>query len=50
MRSEREIGELAGTMLTELFPGQKGIRLLGVTLSSLSESSESARGGQMSFL
>ncbi|MCP1201049.1 DNA polymerase IV [Notoacmeibacter sp. MSK16QG-6] len=37
MRSEREIGDLAGAMLTELFPVQKGIRLLGVTLSNLND-------------
>ena len=37
MRSEREIGELARTMLTELLPVQKSIRLLGVTLSNMSD-------------
>lgn len=37
VQSEREIGELAGAMLTELFPVQKGIRLLGVTLSNLND-------------
>lgn len=37
MQGEREIGDLAGAMLTELFPVQKGIRLLGVTLSNLND-------------
>jgi len=50
MRSADEIGEIAGAMLTELFPTQKGVRLLGVTLSSLGESSNSVGNAQMSLL
>ncbi len=50
MRSADEIGEVAGAMLTELFPVQKGIRLLGVTLSSLGESSEWVGDAQMRLI
>lgn len=50
MRSADEIREIAGVMLTELFPVQKGIRLLGITLSSLGESSNGVREPQMSLL
>ncbi|WP_174800960.1 DNA polymerase IV [Martelella limonii] len=50
MRSADEIGEITGAMLTGLFPVQKGIRLLGVTLSSLFESSDRAGVKQMRLL
>ncbi|MBB4123671.1 DNA polymerase IV [Martelella radicis] len=50
MRSASEIVEIASVLLTELFPVQKGIRLLGITLSSLGESSDGIREPQMSLL
>nr|WP_256432953.1 MULTISPECIES: DNA polymerase IV [unclassified Martelella] len=50
MRSADEIGEIAGKMLAELFPVQKGIRLLGITLSSLGGSSDGLKEPQMSLL
>ncbi len=50
MRSGDEMGEIAGALLTEVFPVQKGIRLLGVTLSSLCESSGGAGDEQMKLL
>ncbi|WP_246072457.1 DNA polymerase IV [Martelella lutilitoris] len=50
VRNADEIAEIAGTLLAELFPVQKGIRLLGVTLSSLGDSSGRVRDEQMSLL
>ena len=50
VRNANEIAEIASTLLTELFPVQKGIRLLGVTLSSLGENSGRAGDEQMSLL
>lgn len=50
IRSAGEIGEIATAFLTELFPTQKGIRLLGVTLSSLGECSDRVGNTQMSLL
>ena len=50
MRSASDIAGIATVMLTELFPVQKGIRLLGITLSSLGESSDGIREPQMSLL
>ncbi|AJY48280.1 DNA repair protein [Martelella endophytica] len=50
MRSASDIAGIANVMLTEVFPIQKGIRLLGITLSSLGESSDGIREPQMSLL
>ncbi|MGV0821106.1 DNA polymerase IV [Martelella sp. AMO21009] len=50
VRNADEIAEIAGAMLTQLFPVQKGIRLLGVSLSSLGDEPETQRHTQMSFL
>ncbi|AMM86779.1 DNA polymerase IV [Martelella sp. AD-3] len=50
VRNADEIAEIAGTLLAELFPTQKGIRLLGVTLSSLGECSDRGGNTQMSLL
>ncbi|WP_180901457.1 DNA polymerase IV [Martelella soudanensis] len=50
MRSADEISETATALLTEIFPVKKGIRLLGVTLSSLGEESETPGDTQMSLL
>lgn len=41
--------EIAGRLLDTVFPATKGIRLLGVTLSSLEASQDVAQAGQLAL-
>ena len=45
-RAEGEIAEIAFGLLDPLFPSDRGVRLLGVTLSSLSSRSDIDAGGE----
>ena len=45
-----ELAAVALTLLAPLMPPPKGIRLLGVTLSSLEDADEGAAGVQLSLL
>ncbi|WP_428645634.1 DNA polymerase IV [Roseibium sp.] len=49
VRSSEEVLEIALNLLRELFPTPKGIRLLGVTLSSLQADESSPETSQMSL-
>jgi len=50
MRSADEIADIATALLTQLFPVRKGVRLLGVSLSSLGEIAGETGNKQMSLL